>query len=95
MQETHLDDIKHVKLQQGTFGQVFFLSFTTRSRGVAIRWTLPLKVLNCVKHKNDHYVIIKGSLQGQGILIINVSYPPAYPSDFLTKVFLDLSEMTQ
>lgn len=33
-------------------------------------------------------------IQGQGILIINVYHPPAYPSDFLTKVLLDLAEMT-
>uniref|UniRef100_A0A3Q1C3U8 Gypsy retrotransposon integrase-like protein 1 n=1 Tax=Amphiprion ocellaris TaxID=80972 RepID=A0A3Q1C3U8_AMPOC len=34
--ETHLNDKEHLKLQQGTFGQVYFSSFTTRSRGVAL-----------------------------------------------------------
>lgn len=77
MPETHLNDIEHFK---------FFSSFTTRSSGVAmlIRQTQPFKVLTCVKDKNGHHVIIKGSLQGQDILIMNVYYPPAHPLDFLT-----------
>ena len=36
LQETHLDEVKHLKLQQGGFDLVFFSSFTSRSRGVAI-----------------------------------------------------------
>lgn len=34
LQETHLYDVEHLKLQQGGIGQVFFSSFTSRSRGV-------------------------------------------------------------
>lgn len=51
LQETHLDDTEHLKLQQGPFGQVFFSSFTTRSRGVAvlIRKNLSLIISDCVK----------------------------------------------
>ncbi len=29
-------------------------------------------------------------LQGKTILILNMYYPPAHPSDFVTKVFLDM-----
>lgn len=36
LQETHLNDKEHLKLQQGGFGQVYFSSFTSRSSGVAI-----------------------------------------------------------
>ena len=36
LQETHLDDEEHLKLQKEGFNQVFFSSFTSRSRGVAI-----------------------------------------------------------
>lgn len=32
LQETHLDDKEHLKLQQGGFDQLFFSSFTSRSR---------------------------------------------------------------
>jgi exonuclease III len=95
LQETHLDDKEHLKLQQGRFGQVFFSSITSRSRGVAIlvKNNLPLKVLNCVKDKFGHFVIINGTLQGQNISIMNIYFPPARPPDFLTKVFLDFSEL--
>lgn len=40
------------------------------------------------------YVIVKGFLYGQTILILNMYFPPAHPPDFLTKVFLDFSVMT-
>lgn len=95
LQETHLDDKEHLKLQQGGFGQVFFSSFTSRSRGVAIlvKKNLPLKVLNCVKDKFGRFVIINGTLQGQNISIMNIYFPPAHPPDFLTKAFLDFSEL--
>ena len=81
LQETHLDDKEHLKLQQGGFGQVFFSSFTSRSRGVAIivKKNLPLKVLNCVKDIFGRFVIINGTLQGQNISIMNIYFPPCPP----------------
>lgn len=92
LQETHLSDVEHLKLQQGFFGQIYFSSFTSRSRGVAIliKRNLPFKVLNCIKDRNGRYVIIEGVWQGKTILILNMYYPPAHPSDFVTKVFLDM-----
>ncbi len=93
LQEMHLDDTEHLKLQQGPFGQVFFSSFTTRSRGVAvlIRKNLPFIISDCVKDLNGRYVKIKGILQGQNIVMMNVYFPPAHPITFLTKMFLDLA----
>lgn len=93
VQETHLDDSEHLKLQQGPFGQVFFSSFTTRSRGVAvlIRKNLSFIISDCVKDLKGRYVIIKGTLQGQNIVMMNVYFPPAQPTTFLTKMFLDLA----
>lgn len=35
LQETHLNDTEHAKLKQ-VYNQVFYSSFTSRSRGVAI-----------------------------------------------------------
>ncbi len=92
LQETHLSDVEHLKLQQGVFGQIYFSSFTSRSRGVAIliKRNLPFKVLNCIKDRDGRYVIIEGVWQGKTILILNMYYPPAHPSDFVTKVFLDM-----
>lgn len=50
-------------------------------------------MIECVKDKNGRYVIIKGVLQGTVISILNIYYPPAHPSDFVTKVLLDFSEI--
>lgn len=93
LQETHLSDVEHVKLQQGLFGQVFFSSFTTKSRGVAllIRKNLPFKMSDYIKDQRGRYVIIKGILHGQNIVLMNVYFPPAHPCSFLTKLFLDLA----
>lgn len=95
MQETHLDDTEHLKLQQWPLGQIFFSSFTTRSRGVAalIRKNLPFIISDCVKDLTGRYVIINGILQGQYIVMMNVYFPPAHPSNFLTKMFLDLAPL--
>ncbi len=92
LQESHLSDVELLKLQQGVFGQIYFSSFTSRSRAVAIliKHNLPFNVLNCIKDRDGHYVIIEGVLQGKTILILNMYYPPAHPSDFVTKVFLDM-----
>lgn len=48
-------------------------------------------MLDCIKDTNSKHVIVKGVLQGTVISILNVYYPPAHPSDFITKVFLDFS----
>ncbi len=62
LQETHLSDVEHLNLQQGVFGQIYFSSFTSRSRGVAIliKHNLPFNVLNCIKDRAGRYVIIEG-----------------------------------
>lgn len=51
LQETHLNNEEHLKLQQGGFAQVFFSSFTSRSRGVAVlvKKNLHFSVQDCVK----------------------------------------------
>ncbi len=95
LQETHLDNIEHMKLQQGGFGQVFFSSFSSKSRGVEILISknLPFKLEISANDKYGRYVMIKGSVQGHGISLMNVYCPPAHPTDFLTKIFLEFSAM--
>lgn len=94
LQETHLDDKEHLKLQQLGFSHVFFSSFTSRSRGVAIllKKSLPFRLINCIKDKNGRYVIVKGLLQDEEIAIMNVYFPPGHQCDFLTNAFVKLLE---
>lgn len=89
LQETHLTDSEHLKLQQGGFGQVYFSSFTSRSRGVAIliQRNVPFKLIDCTKDTAGCYVIVRGVLYGEEIAIMNIYNPPGYPSDLLTTSF--------
>lgn len=74
LQETHLSDTEHSKLQQGGFNQGHFSSFTSRSRGVAIliQKNLNFKILDCRKDASGCYVIIKGVISGEEITILNI-----------------------
>lgn len=60
---------------------------------ILVRRNLQFSLLDCIKDKSGRYVIVKGILQDTVISILNVYYPPAHPSDFITKVFLDFSEI--
>ena len=95
LQETHLDEVEHLKLQQGGFDLVFFSSFTSISRGVAIllKKNIQLKMLQCIKDKGGRYIIIKGELCGEIIAIMNMYYPPGHPSDFLATAFSELADL--
>lgn len=95
LQETHLDDKEHLKLQQGGFDQLFFSSFTSRSRGVAILFqkNLPFKAMHCIKDKTGRYIIVKGELYGEMIAIMNVYNPPGHPSEFLATAFSELADL--
>lgn len=94
LQETHLNDKEHLKLQQEGVGQVFFSSFTPRSRGVAILFKkgLPFQLVNCIKDTGGRYLTVKGVLYGEEIAVMNIYYPPGHPSNFLTTAFSKLSD---
>lgn len=95
LQETHLNNEEHLKLQQCGFDQVYFSSFTTKSRGVAIliRKNIPVKVSKCIKDKYGRFVLIKASLYGEDFAFLNVYCPPCHPLDFLSEAFAKLSEL--
>lgn len=94
LQETHLNDEEHLKLQQCGFDQVYFSSFTTKSRGVAIliRKNLSVKVTKCVKDRYGRFVLITASLHREDFALLNVYCPPCHPLDFLMEAFTKLSD---
>lgn len=89
LQETHLNDKEHLKLQHKAFSQVYFSSFTSRSRGVAIliQKNIPLKNLDCIKDTTGCFVILKGIFSGEEISILNLYNPPGHPTHLLSSVF--------
>lgn len=92
LQETHLNDTEHLKLQQGGFNQVYFSSFTSRSRGVAIltHKNSNFRILDCKKDALGCYVIIKGIISGEEITILNIYNPPGLPTQLLSSAFSEV-----
>lgn len=95
LQETHLDKQEHLKLKQGGYNQVFFSSFSSKSRGVAvlISKNIPLNVVKLIEDDRGRFVIINGTLFGNSISLFNIYFPPGHPSDFLIKTFADFYDL--
>uniref|UniRef100_A0A671UU51 Endonuclease/exonuclease/phosphatase domain-containing protein n=1 Tax=Sparus aurata TaxID=8175 RepID=A0A671UU51_SPAAU len=57
LQETHLSDFEHVKLRRDWVGQVFYSSFNSKSRGVAIllHKKLPFTLDKCFKDSEGRH----------------------------------------
>lgn len=92
LQETHLNDTEHLKLQQCGFEHVFFSSFSSKSRGVAIliKKSVPLKITEYLKDTQGRYVLIRAIINGEEFAILNVYFPPGHPSNFLAEVITKL-----
>ncbi len=83
LQETHLSDQEHNKLCRNWVEQVFYSSFKSNSRGVAIpHRSLPFKLDKTIIDKEGHYVLISGYIYGEHILIGCVYAPTIYDSTF-------------
>lgn len=93
LQETHLTDKEHVKLIQGGYNQVFYSSFTSRARGVAILISkkIPLQLTSTLKDKGGRYVIIQGSIYSQSITLVNIYAPNYDDPQFFHNIFFNLS----
>lgn len=87
LQETYLNDTEYAKLKQGVYYQVFYSSFTSRSRGVAtlISRKIPFRLTSTFKDNGGRYVIIQGSVYSRSISLVNI-YAPNYddPQFFIT-----------
>lgn len=93
LSETHLNDLEHLKLRRSWVGQVFYSSYNTNSRGVAIliHRCLPFTLEKTIKDNNGRYILISGYLYGEQILIGCIYGPNSYDSAFFSKL---LSEVT-
>lgn len=65
LQETHLSDIEHMKLRRNWVGQVFFSSYKSNSRGVAI-----------LLHKNLSFKLEKSITDNEGRYVY--AYEPKF-----------------
>lgn len=97
LQETHLDDKEHEKLKREWVGQVYYSSFSTSKRGVAIliNKSTPFTLEKCVKDNQGRYVLITGLLHGERVLIGCVYAPNMYQEHFSSKLLADTSAVSQ
>lgn len=67
LQETHLTDLEHIKLRRSWVGQVFYSSYNSKSRGVAIllHRSLPFTLDKTMTDKEGRYVLVSGYLYGE------------------------------
>ena len=95
LQETHLIDTEHEKLKREWVGQVFFSSFNSSKRGVAIliNKNTPFILEACIKDTEGRYVIVTGTLYGERITIGCVYAPNLYIGEFYSKLIADISPM--
>uniref|UniRef100_A0A3P9HHD5 exodeoxyribonuclease III n=1 Tax=Oryzias latipes TaxID=8090 RepID=A0A3P9HHD5_ORYLA len=93
LQETHLTDPEHLKLRRDWVGQIFFASYTSKSRGVAIliHKHLPFTIDKIVQDKEGRFVLITGFLYGEQIMIGSVYAPNSYESSFYSKLLAEVS----
>lgn len=89
LQETHLNDTEHQKLQQMGYTQVFFSSYGLgHRRGVAILIANRLKFEKTfeLKDGDGRYILVRGVVDGKMISLMNVYAPPGSEFDFYRKI---------
>lgn len=93
IQETHLSDLEHIKLRRSWVGQVFYSSYNSKSRGVAvlIHRSLPFTLEKSISDKEGRYVLLSGYLYGELIVLGCVYAPNNYEAAFIPQLLADLA----
>lgn len=85
IQESHLTDSEHLKLCRDWVGNVFYSSFSSKARGVAllINKHLNFKLNSVEKDKNGRFLLVDCEINRNKISLVNI-YGPNYddPSFF-------------
>lgn len=95
LQETHLTDLEHLKLKRDWVGQIYYSSFNSKSRGVAIliHKNLTFTLDKVIQDTEGRYVAVTGCLYGERVLIGSVYAPNTFDSSFYSKLLADISSI--
>lgn len=95
LQETHLTDLEHLKLKRDWVGQIYYSSFNSKSRGVAIliHKNLTFTLDKVIQDTEGRYVAVTGCLYGERVLIGSVYAPNTFDSPFYSKLLADISSI--
>uniref|UniRef100_A0A3P9HFR2 exodeoxyribonuclease III n=1 Tax=Oryzias latipes TaxID=8090 RepID=A0A3P9HFR2_ORYLA len=96
LQETHLTNLEHLKLKRDWVGQIYYSSFNSKSRGVAIliHQNLALTVDKVIQHADGRYILVTGLLYGEKILLGSVYAPNTFDSSFYSKFLAEVSSVS-
>ena len=77
LQETHFRSKDTCRLKVRRWKNTFHANGKQKKAGVAIFISekIDLKIKNITRDKEGHYIIIKGSIQGEDITIVNIYAP--------------------
>lgn len=90
LQETYLTPKEHLKLQKDWVGQIFFSSFKTNSRGVAIliHKHTPFELIEQISDTEGRYILVKGKIWDKELTLLNIYAPntdtPSFISDMIS-----------
>ena len=96
LQETHLSDLEHIKLRRSWVGQVFYSSYNSKSRGVAVllHRCLPFTLDKTISDKEGRYVLLSGYLYGELVVFGCVYAPNSYEAPFIPQLLSDLASFS-
>lgn len=88
IQESHLNDEESAKLKRDWVGQIFYSTFSSRKRGVAIliKKNLDFKVHASFSHEGGRWVVLDANMEGQRITLANIYAPNITSPDFFHEV---------
>ena len=92
LQETHFRPRDTFRLKVRGWKKIFHANGNQKKAGVPILISdkIDFKIKNVTRDKEGHYIMIKGSIQGEDITIINIYAPniraPKYRRQLLTAI---------
>ena len=100
LQETHFRLRDTCRLKVKGWKKIFHANGNQKKAGVAILVSdkTDFKIKNIIKHKEGHYIMIKGSIQEKDITIVNVYAPnigaPQYIRQTRTSISREINSNT-
>uniref|UniRef100_A0A3Q3B087 exodeoxyribonuclease III n=1 Tax=Kryptolebias marmoratus TaxID=37003 RepID=A0A3Q3B087_KRYMA len=93
IQETHLTDVEHLKLRRDWVGQVFYSSFSSKSRGVAllINKNLRFRLNYMEKDRAGRLILIDCVINTNRIILVSLYGPNLDNSEFFKDLILKLA----
>ena len=92
LQETHFRLRDTCRLKVKGWKKIFHANGNQKKAGVAILVSdkTDFKIKNIIKHKEGHYIMIKGSIQEKDITIVNIYAPKIGAPQYIRQTLTDI-----